>query len=455
MNLPHIHEDSTQAVRRAALGSKSLKAFSRPIQARRRETSPVVSSVGMQGSGLEEYAALPNPGASWRTLETQRKYLLNLPYSNMLDIALDLSPQINKGLFDFLRFSNPGTFLDGTPRAVSATKAFIGQMDRYYGSFKSHIDSVFSGIFLTGGFFPELVLNEDATAPVDIALNNPLLAKFRRLRDPLRGWVWELGQDDGMGGFTSLDKTRLVKYIGFDRTVDNPYGRPMVAPAVQSSLFLLGIISDLRRALANQGLSRIDYELQAEELLRLIDRNPDIAGDDEATAQFIEDQIDLISETLGSLDVDSDYVHLSTVKVNYATNPMQQNISGLDTIIDNLKIDVVNGFKGVAALSNLLNSTTETHGNLQVDFFVSAINSLQDEIGGVFTEYFDIGNKVQGIPSELSFQFKRQRAYDRKQFAEFIKTETETVLAKLEAGVISVNEARNEIDSLKDEMVVS
>ena len=110
--------------------------------------------------------------------------------------------------------------------------------------------------------------------------------------------------------------------------------------------------------------------------LRLIDRNPDIAGDDEATAQFIEDQIDLISETLGSLDVDSDYVHLSTVKVNYATNPMQTNINGIDTIVDNLKIDVVNGFKGVAALSNLLNSTTETHGNLQVDFFVSAINSL-------------------------------------------------------------------------------
>ena len=117
MNLPHIHEEHTQANGRAKLGSKSLKAFSRPIQARRRETNPVVSSVGMQGSALEEYAALPNPGASWRTLETQRKYLLNLPYSSMLDIALDLSPQINKGLFDFLRFSNPGTFLDGTPRA--------------------------------------------------------------------------------------------------------------------------------------------------------------------------------------------------------------------------------------------------------------------------------------------------------------------------------------------------
>ena len=154
--------------------------------------------------------------------------------------------------------------------------------------------------------------------------------------------------------------------------------------------------------MANQGLSRIDYELQADELLRLIDRNPDIAGDDEATAQFIEDQIDLISETLGSLDVDSDYVHLSTVKVNYATNPMQTNINGLDTIVDNLKIDVVNGFKGVAALSNLLNSTTETHGNLQVDFFVSPLSTVcKMKSAGCLGNTLTLEIKVQGIPSEM------------------------------------------------------
>ena len=218
MNLPHIHEEHTQPSGRAKLGSKSLKALSRPITTRRRDTNPVVSSVGM-ASGLEEYAVLPNPSASWKTLETQRKHLLDLPYSSMLQIALDLSPQINKGLFDFLRFSNPGTFMDGTPQAVRSAKAFIRKMDGYYGSFKSHMDSVFSGIFLAGGIFPELILNNEATEPVDIALNNPLNAKFRRIRHPLRGWVWELGQDDGLGGFDSLDENRLVKYIGFDRTL--------------------------------------------------------------------------------------------------------------------------------------------------------------------------------------------------------------------------------------------
>ena len=97
---------------------------------------------------------------------------------------------------------------------------------------------------------------------------------------------------------------------------------------------------------------------------------------------------------------------------------MQTNINGIDTIVDNLKIDVVNGFKGVAALSNLLNSTTETHGNLQVDFFVSAINSIQDEVGGAFKEFFDIANQVQGIQAIFFTNSKGSARMTESSFAE-------------------------------------
>ena len=48
--------------------------------------------------------------------------------------------------------------------------------------------------------------------------------------------------------------------------------------------------------------------------------------------------------------------------------------------------------------------------------------------------------KVQGIPSEIEFSNSSGRGHMiSQQFAEFIKTETETVLAKLEAGVIDVD----------------
>ena len=455
MNLPHLAQQEThKPVTRTGLGPKSMRALSRPIMPRGRQTTPVIHTNYRTGA-FDEMAQMPDPSASWRTLETQRKYLLNMNYPALVQIALDLSPQVNKGLFDFLRFCNPGIFVDGEPRAVEGALQFQALLGDYYGSFNSHLDSIWSGIFVHGGAFLELVLRRGAREPLDLPALNPNLAKFRRIRHPERGYVWQLGQDDGLGGHRPLDKTRLVKYLGFDRLVDQPYGRPLVGPSVHASLFLLGLIQDLRRAVANQGLSRLDYELQAEELLALIDRNPDIAGDDEATAQFIEDQITAIRDVLSNLEPDSDFIHLSTVKVNYATSPYQTNMTGIDSIINELRIDIVNGFKGIAALSNILNSTTETHGNLQVDYYVTAIQSMQNELAGVLKFFFDSGNQVQGISSDLTFAFKRQRAYDRVQFAEFIKTETDTILAKLAAGVISVAEAREEIDNLRDELVVS
>ena len=110
--------------------------------------------------------------------------------------------------------------------------------------------------------------------------------------------------------------------------------------------------------------------------------------------------------------------------------------------------------KGVASLANILNSTTETHGNLQVDYLVSAIQSTQEELAGALKFFLDCANHVRGIASDLTVAFKRQRAYDRQQFAQYTQIETDTVIKKLDAGIIDEVEAREEIDALKDDLMV-
>ena len=451
MNLPHLQSKPKPMANQ--LGTKSLRAISQPI---------VVSRSGRQtGADLatdflfDQTIPPPDPSASYRTLETQRKNLLSLPYPHLAQIALDLSPEVNKGLHDFLRFVNPSHVHSNTnPVAEQSTEMFMRKLGTYYGSFRSHVDSLWSGIFLTGGAFPELVLGPDGREPYDLVFNDPNSARFRRERHPIRGPRWRLGQETRLG-FKYLDDDPLVKYLGFDRLTDNPYGRPIVGPAVHSSVFLLGLIHDLRRAIANIGLSRIDYQLDAEELLKLIDRNPDIAGDDEATAQFINDHIAEVQRVLSNLDVDDDYVHMSTVQVNYATNPMTVNLSGLQTVVDTLQNNVVNGFKGISALINVLNSTTETHIRSQLEYFVSAIQSLQNEVSDMFETYFDIGNQVQGLQGETNFKFRRQRTADKKATAEIEEIRTNTVISKVDAGIVSPEEGREEIDTFRDELEVS
>ena len=439
------------------IGTKSLRALTNPVISPRR-TGRLTGAAIDNGLALGQTLAPPDPTGSWRTLKAMRSNLLDLPYSHLAQIALDLSPQVNKGMWDFLRFCNPGVILKEANEnqvAIDSTNAFIRRMNAYYGSFKSHIDSMWTGIFITGGLFIELILAEGARYPIDIAINNPISARFRKEPHPIRGSRWRLGQET-LTGFRYMDDDPLIKYLGFDRLSDNPYGRPIIGPAVHASLTLLSLIEILQKVLANQGLSRIDYEIQAEELLNLIDRNQDIAGDDEATAQFITDQIEKVKQVVNSLDPDQDYVHLSTVKVNYAANPTTSgNAFGLDSITDKLQRDVVNGIKSVTSLNNFLDSTTETHIRSQLEYYVAGIQSLQDEVSDVLSMFFTIGNQVQGIQSEMEYLFRKQRTADRKASAEIKQLETDTIIKKLDAGIIDENEARDETSALTDELQVA
>lgn len=452
MNLPHIQTQTQKPV--AKLGKKSLRAITHPRVVNRRSGRQTGQDLVID-IAMGQTIPLPDPSASWHTLEAQRRHLLRLPYSRLAQIALDLSPEVNKGMFDFLRFANPSFVHDNTNEvALRATQDFMRQLDVYYGSFKSHLDSIWSGIFITGAAFIEMVLDQGGRMPIDLVSNDPISARFRREPHPIRGNRYRLGQETRYG-FLYLDENPLIKYLGFDRLVDNPYGRPIIGPAVHASIFLLGLIQDLRRVIANQGLSRIDYALNIEEILRMVDRNPDIAGNDEATAQFINDQIDNIQEVLQNLEVDQDYVHASTVEVNYASNPMTVNMNGLNIVVETLQREIVNGFKGVSALANVLDSTTETHIRSQLEYYVSAIQSLQDEIADMLIMFFDAGNQVQGIQGETEFMFRKQRTADKKATAEIEQIRTQTVIEKVEADIISTAEAREEIELFRSELEVA
>ena len=110
--------------------------------------------------------------------------------------------------------------------------------------------------------------------------------------------------------------------------------------------------------------------------------------------------------------------------------------------------------KSVATLSNVLDSTTETHGQLQLEYYVSAVQSFQQELASSLKEYFDCANQVRGIPSDLRFEFRRQRTADMMQLAETEKVQTETIIAKYESGLIDFATAQMQLDNLSDELRV-
>lgn len=110
----------------------------------------------------------------------------------------------------------------------------------------------------------ELVLDRRGRLPVDVKIHDARLARFKKLDDPLRGPIWQLGRIvDGQWQAITAD---TVRYIPLDPAPDSPYGRPMVSPAMFTSLFLIGLLHDLRRVVAQQGYPRIDVEVKLDEL---------------------------------------------------------------------------------------------------------------------------------------------------------------------------------------------
>ena len=401
----------------------------------------------------KHYASRTDPTTSWLTLEVQRKHLLNLPTARLIQIALDLSPQVGKGLFDFLRFCNPGWMIEAdTQSGRRVVEGFIEELGVLHGSFDVLLDRMFASMFVGGAYFMELVLNPEGTDALNIAVLDPVLARYLRKEEPGLGQYWQLTQKapQGMEDIILQGNPR-IKYVGLDTLPDNPYGRPMVTPSVYASIFLLGLIQDVRRVIANQGFARLDYEVSTEEILKLIEQSGEgLVGDDEATAAFIENHLAQINAVLERLDVESSYVHLDTVKVNYAVSGQSTTMPGLDILVRTLERQITNGLKSIPILMGSNESTAETHANRQLDFYIAAIESIQDGLAMVLTQFFHMLLQVRGVYGGVKFLFRRQRIIDRKTVADTEAVVIDNIVKKLDAELITLEQAQQEASAMAD-----
>lgn len=425
MNLPHI-------------GPKTANSL---LKVRNRVTTDTASPVKSQS-----YAVREEPAGSWRTLEVQRKYLLNLPMERLTTIALDLSPQANKGLWDFLRFCNPGHLFESEGSIKTSLDSFIERLDSLHGSFDALLDRMFASVFVHGAYFMELVLNEAGTRATNIAILDPIRALYRRQFHPDLGQYWELGERGATAAeFVVLQGNPRVIYSPIDTLPDKPYGRPMITPAIYASIFMLGLLQDLRRVVANQGLRRADYTVAAESVLALAAAEGTSLQSDEEIAGFIDAHIDQIQTALEGLEPDQAYVHLDTVEVNIAEGSVSGiSFIGLDQLIRTLERNITIGVKSVPILMASNEAISETHANRQLDFYLGSIESMQDEAARILSRFFELALQVEGRRGTFEFAFRKQRVADRKTVAETQRIQIENIVMKKDNGLISEEDAISE-----------
>lgn len=405
------------------------------------------ASIDKDAEGPAGYFAVVAPSdveSHWRTLDLDTKTLGTMAPAQLLEMMVDLSPEISRGLWDFLRLCNPGyevQALQGEEMDESAQALldeFIDLLSDEYGSFDIILNRLFLTAFMRGAFMAELVLDESGRLPIDLVTPDPYTARFRKIDDPVRGCIWELGQYQ-QTGWVSLDR-ETIRYMPIDPLPGSPYGRALVSPALFTSLFLLGILHDLRRVVAQQGYPRLDLEIVME---RLHDAMPaNLEGDPEAVKDWVQAIIDEVEDVYSELEPDDAYIHTDVVKVNRPVGTIDAtSLSAIDDLIRALERMAARALKTMPLLMGIMDATTETNANRQWEIQAAGIKSIQHLLETMLERLFGLALQAQGVLVDVRFRFAELREAERLRDAQTESMEINNAFKMYQTGWISQDEA--------------
>ncbi|MCH8290213.1 hypothetical protein IH992_03800 [Candidatus Poribacteria bacterium] len=391
-----------------------------------------------------------SPDETWRTFNLDSKTLNRISASRLMELLTDLSPEVSRALWDFLRFCNPGFTLsamvlgsdDMDANGQAALDAFMDHLVELYGSVDIVFNRLFFAAFLRGAFFAELVLDEAGTTPIDIATPDPNSARFRKVNDPERGQIWELGQWQG-GKWVALDR-ETIGYVPVDPFPGSPYGRPLATPALFSSLFLLGMFHDLRRVIAQQGYPRLDLELNLEELEKAMPA--DLESDPKKVKEWVSETLDEVSDVYSALEPDDAYVHTSVIQINRPVGTMNgSSLGAVDGLIRGLERMATRALKSMPLLMGSNEGVSETHANRQWEIHVAGIKSIQHLCETLMGRLFTLALQAQGIQAEAVLRFAELRASEELRDAQTENQKIINAQNKYLLGWISQDQASEEV----------
>lgn len=386
---------------------------------------------------------------NWQLMMLEHRQLELLSPAKLMEMMADLSPEVSRAIWDFLRLCNPGwefeAFRPGSDvqdeRAMAAVQAYIDTLDDLYGSFDVTIGRMFLGPMLRGAFCAELVLDARGRMPIDLATPDPGSIRFRQRIDPLRGEVWQPGQWQG-AKFVPLD-VPTFRYLPIDPMPASPYGRPLASPALFTSLFLLGMLHDLKRVIQQQGYPRLDLTVDTQ---RLAETAPQIVADQTAFDAYVNNVVTAVAQAYSQLKPDDAYIHTDSVTINSPIGATTQgNLAGIDGVIRALERMTVRALKTMPLMLALGEGSTEGEANRQWEIYAAGIKSIQHYAESMLERLLTLALEAQGIQATVQFRFAEMRGAEMLRDAQTEAMQIANAKAKYEQGWYSQDEASEEI----------
>lgn len=391
------------------------------------------------------------PDQVWRYQMLDDRTFDRMNPFELAELLADLSPDVSRAHWDFHRLANPGyeckALVPGgdTPSVPgqAVIDTFLGVLQANYGSPDVVWGKLFTNAYMRGGMLAELVLSADGRTGVDLATPDVAHIRFRKVNDPIRGVIWQLGQMQ-RSGFVPLDRP-TIKYVPIDPPAGSPYGRPMVAPSIFTSVFLLGMLHDLRRVVAQQGYPRQDIIVKMAELLKNMPE--DEKGDPDKENAWINATVQSIVDYYGELEPDDAYVHTDTVEMGKQPIGASEGgaFSAINQLIERLETMNARALKTMPILMGLSDGASEAQANRQWEILAAGIKSIQHRLETMLEELFDLLLQAAGVNAVSQFRFAELRAAELLRDAQVEQLTAMNAQTEYQAGWISQDEAAEKV----------
>ena len=388
-----------------------------------------------------------SPDDTWSAFDLDSGTLRRMSPTRLLELLADLSPEVSKALWDFLRFCNPGwaaIAMRPTGKIASggahqkALDDFLAVLKHRYGSIDIIIGRLFMSAFLRGALFAELTLDKSGTTPLDIATPDPATARWKQQWDDDLGVVWQLGQWQ-RGGFVALDR-ETIRYLPIDPFPGHPEGRAIAAPALFSAVFLLAMLHDIRRVVQQQGYPRIDISVVLEKVVAAMP--PSDRNDPEKLKRWVQETIAEVATVYGGLEPEDAYTHTDDIMVNRPVGTLgNDSLGALPGIIEALERMLTRALKTMPLLLGTRQSTSETQANREYEAFVAAIKAIQHLAEGLLEHLCTLALRAQGIPAVVQWRFAELRAAEMMRDAQTEGMQLQNIVTKYNQGWTSQDES--------------
>jgi hypothetical protein len=211
----------------------------------------------------------------------------------------------------------------------------------------------------------------------------------------------------------------------------------MLAPAIFTSVFLLGVLHDLRRVIAQQGYPRTDIVLNLEKL-----RDAFRTLDEQEFEQKVDELIAAISRNYARLEPDDAFVHTDPIEVNRAPGAVDSSVmGGAVGMIEALERMATRALKSMPLLMGITDGVSEANANRQWEIHAAGVKTVQHYAETLLGRLLSLALQVQGIVATVKVRFAEVRAAEELRDAQTFMLKLKGAELAERLGYVTADEA--------------